>query len=58
MATPQANDIDPDYTSRQSHQVISPERFASWHDYAFSSAPELAHDELGDDTPAAGIPTV
>ena len=58
MAMPHANDIDPDYTSRQSHQVISPERFASWHDYAFSSAPELTRDELGEDTPPAGIPTV
>ena len=58
MAMPHAHEVDPDYTSRQSHQVISPERFATWHDYAFSSAPELLSDELGDETPVSGIPTV
>jgi len=58
MSVPLAHDVDADYTSRQSHQVITPERFATWHDYAFSDAPELVSENLGDGTPATGIPTV
>ncbi|MGC4175258.1 hypothetical protein [Demequina sp.] len=58
MAMPRAHEVDGDYPSRNSHQVVTPERFATWHDYAFSDARELTRDDLGDETPARGIPTV
>jgi len=37
---------DDNFSDRPSHQVKSPETFLTWHDYAFSEAPELHDDEL------------
>jgi len=47
-----------DYPSRVTDVVATPDRFSSWRDYAFSSAPELVEELDPDQTPARGIPTV
>jgi hypothetical protein len=54
-------DANADYTPRRSHLVETPDRFTSWRDYAFSSAPELAEvpgQEPGDTTPIPDAPNV
>lgn len=44
---------DPDFASRPSHVVDTPDRYEDWRTYAFSSAPELTDN---DPTPAEGTP--
>lgn len=56
--TTRPHDANADYPSRRSHLVETPDRFTSWRDYAFSSAPELGDYEPEDPTPATGIRTV
>lgn len=61
MTTRPNYDANADYTPRRSHLVETPDRFTSWRDYAFSSAPELAETaspEPGDATPMKDATTV
>lgn len=41
MSVRRADPGDECYSDRPSHLVNSPETFLTWHDYAFSDAPEL-----------------
>ena len=41
MSVRRPDDGDPDFASRPSNLVDSPEHYQDWRAYAFSSAPEL-----------------
>ena len=58
MTTRPESDADAEYPSRHTHLVETPDRFTSWRDYAFSSAPELVESEPADTTPGSGTRTV
>ena len=58
MTTRPHYDANADYTPRHSHLVETPDRFTSWRDYAFSSAPELADHEPEEAPEMADIHTV
>ena len=46
MSVRRADLADDDFSDRPAHQVKSPETFLTWHDYAFSEAPELRDDAV------------
>lgn len=61
MTTRPNYDANADYTHRRSHLVETPDRFTSWREYAFSSAPELgdlAEGEPQDAAPAEDTSSV